>query len=829
MSAALDIDSRSTSGPAADVARATDDRQQLERELFDADHEMRRRRLYEATFDPRRELRVFALERLREIAPNDALRLRVEQLAATDPDSVVRGYARLLAAEWRQHPQGNVLQGRGLPPVVRPPSFDAKFDAGIGRSDFAAPPGGGIALAGFESPLDANSSNAYGTPGFYGAPDVDSVSDWPDSFDNRLGPRNTPPQGSFADVSPFWLPSASVSSLPSDVARSESAAPFQMSSFVEPPVLDRPFDAPPDENVFSEGLELDGMLNYPIEAPLGFTGPSGVMPTELQENSHFVPLEDRWRLGFPAWDRYGLGFPFGEDYPYKEGRLLDPYNLNVLKGDYPIIGQHTFLSLTGTSFMLQEYRQTPTATTPFESTSDPFQEDFFGDPNQYFYSHFFRLAIDLFHGNAAFKPVDWRVKVEPVFNVNYLKVEELAVVNPDVRDGETRGRTDFALEEWFVEAKLADLGPDYDFASVRAGSQLFVSDFRGFVLKDINRGVRLFGTRFSNRDQFNLLWLDQTEKETNGMLNTFDDRHQNTVVANYFRQDFIFPGYTALLSFHYNRDEPSTEFDKNDFLVRPDPAGVFREHKVNAYYIGLGGDGHIGRFNISNQFYYVLGNDTLNPIGGCPQDIDAQMAAVELSYDRDWIRFRSSYFFASGDNNPNDKDAGGFDTILDDPVFAGGAFSYWQRQQIKLFGVNLVQRQSLVPNLRSSKFQGQSNFVNPGLQLINVGMDLELTPKLRAIANANYLWFDTVNVLRTFTFQQDIGRDIGTDLSLGMEWRPFLNDNVIIVWGSAVLIPARGLRDLFGTEVPPAISQLTGLQTEIPQFQQHFLEMALTY
>ena len=84
----------------------------------------------------------------------------------------------------------------------------------------------------------------------------------------------------------------------------------------------------------------------------------------------------------------------------------------------------------------------------------------------------------------------------------------------------------------------------------------------------MNRAVRLFGTRFSNRDQFNLIWFDQTEKETNSELNTFDDRHQNTFIANYFREDFIFPGYTAQASFHYNRDGPSFQFDRNRFLRR---------------------------------------------------------------------------------------------------------------------------------------------------------------------------------------------------------------------------------------------------------------------
>ena len=86
------------------------------------------------------------------------------------------------------------------------------------------------------------------------------------------------------------------------------------------------------------------------------------------------------------------------------------------------------------------------------------------------------------------------------------------------------------------------------------------------------------------------------------------------------------------------------------------------------------------------------------------------MAAVELSYDRDWARFRTSYFYASGDNNPNNSHATGFDTIFDNPNFAGGEFSFWQRQNVPIFGVNLTQRNSLVPDLRSSKIQGQANF-----------------------------------------------------------------------------------------------------------------------
>ena len=54
-------------------------------------------------------------------------------------------------------------------------------------------------------------------------------------------------------------------------------------------------------------------LLWPVDPPLGFTGPSGILPREQQESSHFVPMEDRWRIGFPEWDRYGRGHPFLDD------------------------------------------------------------------------------------------------------------------------------------------------------------------------------------------------------------------------------------------------------------------------------------------------------------------------------------------------------------------------------------------------------------------------------------------------------------------------------------------------------------------------------------
>ena len=237
-------------------------------------------------------------------------------------------------------------------------------------------------------------------------------------------------------------------------------------------------------------------------------------------------------------------------------------------------------------------------------------------------------------------------------------------------------------------------------------------------------------------------------------MNTFNDRRQNLVFANYYRQDFIFPGYTAQVSLHYDNDPPSLQV-RQEPVPGPSRPGRRRSSRTTStsVYLGWAGDGHIGRFNLTHQFYWALGRDSLNPLAN--QAADDQRADGR---DRGVVRPRLGPVPRSRSSRPpatsniNNTHATGFDTILDSPNFAGGPFSFWNRQQIPLFGVNLVQRLSLVPDLRSSKIQGQANFVNPGLLLPNLGMDFDLTPKLKLITNSNLLWFDKTNVLEQFLF-----------------------------------------------------------------------------
>jgi hypothetical protein len=141
---------------------------------------------------------------------------------------------------------------------------------------------------------------------------------------------------------------------------------------------------------------------------------------------------------------------------------------------------------------------------------------------------------------------------------------------------------------------------------------------------------------------FNTAYFFFLEKDTNSGLNTFHNRHQQALLANFYIQDFLVKGYTTQFSYHFNKDDASTHFDDNGFLVRPAPIGSVLPHNIRARHPRWTGNGHIKALNISHAFYQALGHDDFNPIAGRRTNINAQMAALELSVDRNWTRFRAS-------------------------------------------------------------------------------------------------------------------------------------------------------------------------------------------
>jgi hypothetical protein len=506
--------------------------------------------------------------------------------------------------------------------------------------------------------------------------------------------------------------------------------------------------------------------------------------------SDFVAIPDRWRM-------------------FYAGKWYDPYNQNVLKGDVPVFGSpghEWFLEVSVISDSMFEARRLPIPV-GFASTNRSRSNDVFGGGDQTAFVENVVSSISLIRGNTTFMPPELELRVAPVFNVNHVRAEENGVLKADPAYGNTRTDSAFGFQELLADIHLANLSERYDFVSSRLGIQQFNSDFRGFLFNDNEPGVRLFGNYDDNKTQFNAAWFSRLDKDANSGVNTFRDRHEDVWVANAYRQDLLTLGHTMTASVVHREDTAGNEgnrYDDNNFLVRPAAMGDQRPKNIYSTYFGIGGDGHIGKVNTTTQLYYVVGSESHNAIANRQVDISAGMFAQELSYDVDFVRFRTSFFWASGDRDPYDGTAQGFDAIFDNPNFAGGDLSFWQRQAIPFIGgggTNLVNRNSLLPNFRPGKELGQSNFVNPGLRLYNLGMDVEVLPELKLVTNASYLQFDQVGPLEVARQDGSIDQEIGVDLSAGVIYRPFLNNNVQLRAGAACLLPGSGYKNLFGDRV----------------------------
>jgi hypothetical protein len=561
-------------------------------------------------------------------------------------------------------------------------------------------------------------------------------------------------------------------------------------------ICEAPRQCPTLENFIIDGSDriIDIVVVEPGKAVPGATPDAAPPPPSITSRE----VRDRWRIEYPEYDRYGDRGARGRDIPFRRGRWYNPYDQSVIKGDLPIIGNDVFMVLSAVSTTDVEIRRVPASTSV--SSADPDSNNFFGRPENLFFNQTVQVSFEMFKGQTTFKPRSWAFKISPTFSIpNYLNARENGVVNIDVRRGTTRTDTHVSLEEAFVEVKLFDTNDNYDAVSIRAGIQPFIADFRGFLYSDNNIGIRAFGAFSNNKTQFNLAWFHQLDKDTNSKLNRFLFRHQNVYIANLFRQDFLTKGYTIQLVGAFNDDRGRKHFDTNGFPVRPALIGSARQHDVQAGYFGVNGDGHIGKLNLTNSYYFAFGRDEFNPIAGRKTDIRAHMAAVEASIDRNWLRFRGSVFFASGDRDPTDDKAEGFDAIFDDPNFVGGQFSYWSRQGFKLLStdVGLVQPNSLLPSLRSEKTEGQASFVNPGIMIFNAGVDAEITPTVKAVFNANYLRFHRTQSLEYVLFEPKVRKEIGYDLSLGVVYRPFLINNITFTFGGNILIPGKGFKDIY--------------------------------
>lgn len=525
------------------------------------------------------------------------------------------------------------------------------------------------------------------------------------------------------------------------------------------------------------------------------------MPWDPRE-SPMIP--DRWRVFKP------------------EGSAFDPYGQNTLKGDRPFypsrLGREWFVNLSLIPETVFEARNLPVPVTAQLSTN-PGDNDQFGEGRSHTGVQVLIPSVSFLKGDTTFKPPDWEIKIVPAITINSTETREQGILNIDPTETPLRRtRTFVGLQEAFVDRHLRNVSVRYDFDSVRLGIQPIQSDFRGFLFQDAPLGVRVFGTRANNTVQYNLSAFRRIEKDTNSGLNDVGQalREDDVFLANVFLQDLIVLGHQTQFSVTYNRNREDGKkyYDRNGFQIRPALLGDNEPHHYDVAYLGWAGDGHFGRFNLTHQVYGAFGRTSHDPFEGKPQEILAGFAAVEPSFDFDWIRVRGSFLAASGDDDPYGGRQTGFDAILENPQIAGGVTSFWIRQAVPFIGgggVALSGRGGVLPSLRSSRDEGQSNFSNPGLYLAGIGSDLDVVPQLRILANVSYLRFANTSVLEALRTQGPIDPEIGTDVSMGIQYRPFMSQNIVLTSSAAALIPGRGFEQLFDLASEPPYSFVNSL------------------
>jgi hypothetical protein len=518
-------------------------------------------------------------------------------------------------------------------------------------------------------------------------------------------------------------------------------------------VLRRAFARAESLLVFGVSLLVSGLTVLPGLVPASAQAPPAA--EKPAQPSDLEPDPDRWRVLLPQ----GVGVK-------PRTLLYDPYNPNVLKGDYPIYGDKLFFVATGILDTIVDFRRNLDFFQTGRIRNIPFHEhNTVGQITGI-------LALELFHGDTVFTPKDWALRVTPIFR--WRCGDKNAI---DQGCGE-----DVRLFETFGEAKLFEIGQTFDATSARVGLQAFNSDFFGLIYFDVQPGARVFSEIARNQFKVNLAVFDRLNKEKLSGLNEFKRREHQVVVLNFQWDDFVLPGFNILPS----------------FVVNVDDNGKTLGGTLNAYYLGITTTGRLGRFNVNSAFYYVFGETGENTPNRRRQDISAGMAFVQAAYPIAFLTPRLAVAYATGDQDANDNDANGFDSIFDNVNVGGGQFSYLFGEKIQLGATTLLRGNSIFPSLRGAN--ASSQFVNPGVFAVNGGIDMALTPKTLFEANFNYVRFDDSSSLEQALRRSNIAREVGYEVNAGLTYRPFLNEQVILFAGGALFFPGQAIKDTFGTE-----------------------------
>jgi hypothetical protein len=486
------------------------------------------------------------------------------------------------------------------------------------------------------------------------------------------------------------------------------------------------------------------------------------------------------------WRTYSL-----EGVPQFGYHLWDTYNANRIKGDYPLTGKwftetDVFQNLVFKERRNLDFSSNPTLATQIEEGKlHFFSHNNFVDENVVF-------GTELRHNDDRFFPSDFRIHIDGAVDWKH-----------DITAFDNKSEGHAQIFDAFSDIQLHNFGKvNFNQMFLRGGLQFFKSDFHGLIFNDIGFGGRIFGNSLSNRLRYDLVGLKLFQKDAVSGFIDFTKPSQHVVTITRFTwEDFLVTGWNSEWSFHWNHDPRKINHDNGNQL------------NLDTYYIGTTLNGNLGRVIFNPAFYGVFGTtDHLEDGDKVQHDVRAFTGVVDLEYPFDFWKFRVGYVYASGESGKSaatSKTDTGFDAISDAIQLFGGPISYWVGEDVKFGKGDFVRANSLFPSLRGAN--AQANYVNPGIQMVNVGFDVTVTPRVALSFNANWLYFNdvgsyTIGIGGGNTAATVINHNnAGVEENIFIRWKPFLhqiNDFVILDAGFGVLQPLPGLRDAFGSSRP---------------------------
>ena len=362
---------------------------------------------------------------------------------------------------------------------------------------------------------------------------------------------------------------------------------------------------------------------------------------------------------------------------------------------------------------------------------------------------------------------------------------------------------DLALQEAFGEVKLFDVGANYDFVSVRAGIQPFTSDFRGFLFRDTNLGVRVFGNWGRNRNQWNVAYFNQLEKETNSELNL-----ARTAAMQEVLHCQLLPAGLSDARLHDLAELPRQHrharrrvllrrerLPRPSLPDRPDPAargeGVLRRPRRRRPSRPPEHHAPVLPGLRRGRLQRHLGS------AGRHQRAVCRGGAVDRQGLVPAARRASSSLPATAIRTTTRRK--GFDAILDNPNIIGRALQLLEPAgpSAGQTGLSLVGRSSVLPTCAAARPKVRPTSSTPACSLPTLGFDAEITTKMRvdlqrqlpALPSHRNRCSGSCSRARSI-------KPSDSTIRPGLQYRPALNDNVLLTAGVSVFQPGTGFKQI---------------------------------